>query len=99
LVVDIPKRTKPKRHQRRMIADIVDMLKDRARSMPDDAIVYGWPNGCRPANADNATGDDERMARWAKDRTCITIRIDPRNAGTMRVDSDMARQLGLIRDH
>jgi hypothetical protein len=33
------------------------------------------------------------MASWAKDRLSIAVRIDPRNDGLLRIDSDMARQL------
>jgi hypothetical protein len=64
LIVDIPKTTKPKRRHQRLIAEIVQRLTEGARSqqMPDNAIVYGWPNNRRPANADETVDNDELMA-------------------------------------
>jgi hypothetical protein len=34
------------------------------------------------------------MAAWARNRLVIEVRVDPRSDGLMRVDSDLARQLG-----
>jgi hypothetical protein len=99
LIVDIPKsRRKPKRREQRMIAEIVQQLTDQAQSgqMPDDAIVYGWPGGCRPANAADVD-NDALMASWAKDRIAVGVRIDPRNDGRLRMDSDMLLQAGLLK--
>jgi hypothetical protein len=39
------------------------------------------------------------MGAWAKDRLSIEVRIDPRSAGRMRIDSDLLRQFGLIKEH
>jgi hypothetical protein len=47
----------------------------------------------RPPNADDIISNDELMAPWAKDRLTIAVRVDPRKAGLLRIDSDMARQL------
>jgi hypothetical protein len=102
LIVDIPKGTKkPKRRHQRMIGDILQQLIDSARSgrMPDDAMVYGWPGGIRPPNADEIVDNDKLMAAWAKERVSIAVRIDPRNDGLVRLDSDVMRQLGLVREH
>ena len=113
LIVDIPKWAKAaklKRRHERLITNIIQQLTDMARSgqMPDDAIIYGWPGGIRPPNADDIVDNDKLMAAWARERIQIVIRIDPRNDGLMRMDSDIARQLDLprstdqrrhIRDH
>jgi hypothetical protein len=96
LIVDIPKNTKPRRRHQRMIADIVQMLIARAGEMPEDAMVVGWPGEHRPANAVDVN-DDALMASWAKDRTVIVLRIDPRNDGYLRIDSDMLLQAGLLK--
>jgi hypothetical protein len=95
LIIDVPKQLKLKRRRQRMLTDIIQQLTHRAQSgqMPDDAIVFGWRNGCRPPNADDITSNNELIASWAKDRLSIVVRVDPRNAGLLRIDSDMARQL------
>jgi hypothetical protein len=104
LIVDIPKRAKAaklKRRHERMITNIVEQLIDMARSgqMPDDAIIFGWPRGIRPTNADDIVDNDKLMAAWARERIQIAIRIDPRNDGLIRMDSDIARQIGLTQEH
>jgi hypothetical protein len=101
LVVDIPKTTKPKRRHQRMIAEIVQRLTEGARShqMPDDAIVYGWPNNSRPPDADATVDDDALMTNWAKSRIVIEVRVDPHNDGMVRIDSDTLRQMGVIKEH
>jgi hypothetical protein len=43
--------------------------------------------------------DDALMAAWAQRRVVIAVRIDPRADGMVRLDSDIARQLGLVREH
>jgi hypothetical protein len=101
LIVDIPKTTKPKRRHQRMIAEIVQRLTEGARSqqMSGDAIVYGWPNNSRPPDADATVDDDALMANWAKSRIVIEVRVDPRNDGKVRIDSDALRQMGIIKEH
>lgn len=80
----------------RVIGELTKMRE--AGAMPDDAIAFGWPGGGEPANAVD-TDDDELMAAWAKDRLSIGVRVDPRPGpsagGSLRVDSDMLRQMGL----
>lgn len=98
LIVDIPKTQKPKRRDQRLVAGIVQQLAESARQMPDDAIIYGWPKNCRPANADETIDNEELMANWAKDRMSIEVRVDPRNDGMLRIDSDLARHIGLRED-
>jgi hypothetical protein len=96
LVVDIPRhRHKLSKRQDRLIANILRSLTAEAERMPDDAIIFGWPNGRRPDDADNTLRNDELMNRWIETRLVIALRIDPRTDGMMRVDSDMLRQMGL----
>jgi len=99
LIVDIPKTEKPKRRHRQMVGDIISMLTADAQSgrMPDHAMIWGWPGGTPPANSDEIRNNDVLMASWAKARTRIVVRVNPRNDGMMRVDSDMRRQMGLLR--
>jgi hypothetical protein len=94
LIVDIPKGTKPKRkHQHRIGAIISTLVAEvHAGRMPDNAVMYGWSGGRKPDNAADAAAID----RWAETRTCIAVRVDPRDDG-MRIDSDMALQLGLVK--
>jgi hypothetical protein len=100
LVVDLPSNMKPKqmRRQQKMITAIVKKLTAAAESgeMPDDAVVYGWRNGGRPANAVD-THNDALMDSWRKDRLIIGLRVDPRpDDGFIRVDSNMRKQMGLL---
>jgi hypothetical protein len=103
LVIDIPRRTKKlKKRHKRMFQDIVKGLIEMvvAGQMPDDAMIYGWPNGGRPANADAITDNDELMTEWARTRHHIVVRVDPReDDGPLRLDSDIAKRLGLISVH
>jgi hypothetical protein len=39
------------------------------------------------------------MANWAKTRIVIEVRVDPRNDGKVRIDSDTLRQMGVIKEH
>jgi hypothetical protein len=101
LFVDLSKRTKPKRRDQQMIESIILQLTDMAQSgrMPKaGGPIIGWPGDCKPANAVD-THDDVLMAAWAKDCVTIAVRVDPRRDGGMRLDSDMRRQLRMIRDH
>jgi len=100
LIVDLPKRKKPKRRHQQMIAEIVQRLTAEARSgqMPDDVLVIGWHGGRRPDNAIDVD-NDALMAAWAKERVVIGVRVDPRNDGLLRIDSDMALQMDLVNRH
>jgi hypothetical protein len=99
LIVDIPKTKTPKRRQQRMIADILRQLYAGAGQMSDDALLCGWPKNERPANADAIINNNELMANWMKTRIAIAVRSDPRNDGMVRIDSVLARQVGLIKQH
>jgi hypothetical protein len=97
LIVDIPKGLMGHR-QKKMIQKIIGGLLARSSEMPDDALVYGWAHGAKPADAVNVD-DDAQMAAWADRCVKIGVRIDPRNDGKIRVDSDLERQLGLAQEH
>ena len=101
LVVDLPKDAKLKRRHRRMIGEIVQRLSAAARSgqMQDATIVFGWRDGRRPDNADAFVNSDEAQTNWAKDRLTIAVRVDPRDDGKVRMDSDLLWQLGLVKQH
>jgi hypothetical protein len=97
LIVDISSSKKLKGKRQHLIQWIVKILIAQARSgqMPDDAVIYGWPNGRRPDHADDTVGNHELMDRWAETRLRIGIRVDPRDDGMLRLDSDILRQIGL----
>ena len=97
LVIDFPEhRTLRKRDQRWLgwvIRELIAMTQ--SGSMPDEALIYGWPgDGGRPANAVD-TADFAVMTAWANRSLRIGVRIDPRTDGLMRIDSDMLAQLEL----
>jgi hypothetical protein len=97
LIVDIPKDARGESDQR-LVANIVHQLKTHAESgqMPKDALVFGWRDGAKPANAVDTT-DDAIMEAWAKRSLGIIVRIDPRrNDGFLRIDADA---LALIEKH
>ena len=101
LVVDIPRTTKPKRRDQRMVYAIVQKLTAAASAgeMPADAIVYGWRDGRRPDNADATLSNDALMQRWADSRIVIALRVEQRNDGMLTIDSDLLRQAGLVKEH
>jgi hypothetical protein len=83
----------------RMICQIIQRLSAIAQSgrMPNDALIYGWPGDCRPANAVD-TNNDEIMTAWVDRSLVIGVRVDPRgDTNSLRIDSDMMRQCGLSR--
>jgi hypothetical protein len=100
LIVDIPKGTEMDANQEQMIGGIVQQLTEEAQSgrMPDNAFIIGWRGGRRPPDADNIT--NEQKAAWSARSVGIAVRVDPRkNTDVMQIDSDIAKQLGLIREH
>jgi hypothetical protein len=102
LIVDLPNEGEVTQHEQEMVSAIVQQLTAAAQSGElSDAndLVVGWrsPDGCPPENAADID-DDALMSSWAKDRLAITVRVDPRDDGLLRVDSDMRRQLDLPRD-
>jgi hypothetical protein len=102
LIVDLPNEGEATQHEQEMVSAIVQQLTADAQSGKlSDAndLVVGWrsPDGCPPENAADID-DDALMASWAKDRLAITVRVDPRNDGYVRLDSDIIRQLDLPRD-
>jgi hypothetical protein len=102
LIVDIPAETELEGHHKQMLESIIKQLGEMATAnqMPDDAAIFGWPNGQRPVGADAIMDDNKLMSAWAARSICIAVRIDPReNDGTLRLDSDIAKQLGLVSVH
>ena len=59
LIIDLPKRTEPKKRHKRLLSSIVKQLAEMAATgqMPTDAMIYGWPPDGRPAYADAITGN------------------------------------------
>jgi hypothetical protein len=90
LIVDLPNSEKASRLEMEMVPEIVRRLVAEAQSgrMPTDAMVFGWRGGKRPTNAVD-TNDAAVMTPWAKSRLSIMLRIDPRNDGYIRFDSEM----------
>jgi hypothetical protein len=95
LVIDVPKDAEPGEHDLRMVREIVQELTAAARSgkLPENAVAYGWRYGRKPDNA----ADEATIDRWAETRHSIAVRVDPRNDGMVRIDSDIALQLGLTK--
>lgn len=56
--------------------------------------MIGWHGGAAPENAVD-TGDDAIMSAWAARSLAIAVRIDPREDGFLRLDSDALAQMGL----
>jgi len=64
--------------------------------MPVDALVFGWHGGSKPPNAVD-TSNDLIMGAWAAKSVGIVVRIDQRNDGFVRFDSDVLRQMGILK--
>jgi hypothetical protein len=101
LVVDIPRTMKPGPQQQRMIAELAQRLSAAARAgeMPDECLAYGWRDNHRPANADNILNNDALMQRWVDTRLVIALRVDAHGDDQLRIDSDLLRQAGLVKEH
>jgi hypothetical protein len=91
LIIDIPKRPKPKRCHALLVERIVGELCARARerSLPD-GLVIGWRDGPKPPNAVNV-GDDAIMAAWAQRSVVVGVWVGPRNDGFL--DRQRRRQV------
>jgi hypothetical protein len=84
------------RDMEELLPDIVaQLLKEAARSGAEtNTMTVGWKgDGGRPPNAVDIN-DDMVTAAWRKN-FCLTVevRVDPRNDGMVRFDSDIMRQL------
>jgi len=103
LIIDIPyTRKNLNRRQWRLVIEIFKQLAETACSvqLPDNAILYGWPDGRRPDNADAFVNNNEVKAQWCKTRTPIVIRFDPtRYDGKAEIDEEALRQMGIIKVH
>jgi hypothetical protein len=88
-------------HYQQTSAGIVQRLLEmkKSKQMPDNELVVGWHQGERPENAKEIINNDKLMSVWAQRSSRIKVRVDPRKDGFMRIDSDIARGLGLPRDH
>jgi hypothetical protein len=100
LFVDVPDGAEIESRYQQICESIVQPLIEMAKSkrMPDNAMITGWPLGNHPENADEITDNNELMSAWAKRSLVMSLRIDPRDDGFVRIDSDMARELGLTHD-
>jgi hypothetical protein len=96
LVVDLPKDREPNRKQKRMVNEIVQRLTMAAQAGQLGDKACGWRDGRRPDNADAFVNSDEVQTNWAKDRLTIAVRVDPRDDGMLRIDSNLRKQMGLL---
>jgi hypothetical protein len=96
LVVDLPKDREPKRKQKRMVNDIVQQLIMAARAGQLGDETFGWRDGRRPDNADAFVKSEEAKASWANTHLNIAVRVDPRDDGMLRIDSNLRKQMGLL---
>jgi hypothetical protein len=71
----------------------------KSEQMPDNELVIGWHQGERPENAKEIINNHKLMSAWAQRSLRMKLRVDPRKDDFMRIDSDIARELGLTRDH
>jgi hypothetical protein len=90
--------------QRETVAAIQLRLLSAARTgaMPENAIVYGWAGGKKPANAVD-TDNRMLMDAWASERTCILVRVAEHNATRdsflRQPDSKTLQHLGILKRH
>ena len=99
LFVNIPKSKKLKKRQRLEMNYIVKQLYEDIKADPLTVIKCAlWHGGQRPADAVDVN-DDALMQAWADDLVCVAVEVDPGRGGDMRIDSNLARQLGLTTTH
>jgi hypothetical protein len=88
----------PPRRVQLIVRSILERLAEMAGETAVDDVLVGWPAGDKPENAANI--DLVALMRaWAKDRLTIGVRVDPRNDGLMRFDSDILRHMGVGTTH
>jgi hypothetical protein len=96
LVVDLPKDREPKRKQKRMVYEIVQRLTMAAQAGQLGDEAFGWRDGRRPDNADAFVKSEEAKANWANSHLTIAVRVDLRDDGMLRIDSNLRKQMGLL---
>ena len=101
LSVDLPKNAKSKwRHQpiiKGMIQGMIQYLVEEACSgRMRGNVVFGWRDGRRPDNADAFVKSEEAKANWANTHLTFAVRVDPRDDGMLRIDSNLRKQMGLL---
>ena len=101
LSVDLPKNAKSKwRHQpiiKGMIQGMIQYLVEEACSgRMRGNVVFGWRDGRRPDNADAFVKSEEAKANWANTHLTFAVRVDPRDDGMLRIDSNLRKLMGLL---
>ena len=84
-----------------MIAIHLQLLSAaRAGEMPEDSIVYGWPDGEKPANAVDVD-NHALMDAWMSERTFILLRVTEHAADEFlrQPDSVTLQHLGMLQRH
>ena len=99
LVVDLPKDREPNRKQKRMVNKIVQRLTAAVQAgqiTEDTTEIIGWRDGRRPDNADAFVKSEEAKANWANSHLTFAVRVDPRDDGMLRIDSNLRKLMGLL---
>ena len=99
LVVDLPKDREPNRKQKRMVNKIVQRLTAAVQAgqiTEDTTEIFGWRDGRRPDNADAFVKSEEAKANWANTHLTFAVRVDPRDDGMLRIDSNLRKLMGLL---
>ena len=62
----------------------------------DTTEIFGWRDGRRPDNADAFVKSEEAKANWANTHLTFAVRVDPRDDGMLRIDSNLRKLMGLL---
>ena len=62
----------------------------------DTTEIFGWRDGRRPDNADAFVKSEEAKANWANTHLTFAVRVDPRDDGMRRIDSNLRKLMGLL---
>src|SRR5262249_46083196 len=103
LIIDVPSDIEDwSSEQREMVTAIHLRLVSAARSggMPEDSIVYGWPDGEKPANAVDVD-NHALIDAWMSERTFILLRATEHAADEFlrQPDSVTLQHLGMLQRH
>jgi hypothetical protein len=93
LITDLPKTTKPRGKDKKLIRRAIRQLTEVARENLDMSQAGIWRTGKRPADGMEPPFSDALMAERIKRCVCIEVRIDPGPSDRIKLDTDLVRQL------
>lgn len=93
LVTDIPKGSRPRKRDQRLIQLVISQLVRAVQSDPSIVETGMWRRGTKPPEGLAPPFDDHLMEERCKRCICVTVRVDGGPDEVVKLDSDLLRQM------